>query len=413
MPDTLHVDVAVIGGGIGGISVASELALDRSVVVIEAEREPGLHATGRSAASYVPSYGPPMVRRLTAASLPDFDALSDEVGRALLIPRPVLYVADAARVPALARLLVAQRGGPVREIAVRDALRLCPGLRPDVLVRTAIDESASDLDVAGVLEAFAARLRARGGRIVLGGRVTSIRRGLTTWTVQAGPTLVVAGEVVNAAGAWADPVARLAELPSLNIQPRRRSIFLARSLQVRPPAGWPFTLAADETFYFKDEGESVLVSPADATPVEPHDARPDELQIARVIEAVNRMTTLGIRSVAQSWAGLRSFAADGEPVVGGLDRGEGFHWVAGQGGYGLQMAPALARLAAAAIRGEAIPADLAAVGVDAHALAPARLLRGSRGGNRAAAGRGRGIRGLHRGSHPFLDGGVLDIDTHS
>jgi D-arginine dehydrogenase len=385
MADTLHVDVAVIGGGIGGISVASELALDRSVVVIEAEREPGLHATGRSAASYVPSYGPPMVRRLTEASLPDFETLSGEAGRPLLDPRPVLYVADAGRVPALARLLEARRAGPVHEISVAGALRLCPVLHPDVLAAAALDATASDLDVDGVLQAFAARLRARGGRIVLGGRVTALRRGIVSWTVHAGSTRVVADEVVDAAGAWVDPVARLAGMPALGIQPRRRSIFLTRGPRDVAPARWPFVLAADETFYFKDEGESVLVSPADATPVEPHDARPDELQIARAIEAVNAMTTLGIRSVIRSWAGLRSFAPDGEPVVGGLGRGEGFHWLAGQGGYGLQMAPALARLAAAVIRGEPVPADLIALGVDAASLSPARLVRDSSGRRSSAA----------------------------
>lgn len=385
MSAPLHVDVAVIGGGIGGISVASELATDRTVVVIEAEREPGLHATGRSAASYVPSYGPPMVRRLTAASLPDFDTLSAEVGRPLLVERPVLYVAAAAMVPALDRLLTAQGGGPVREISVAEALSRCPVLRSDVVVRSAIDETASDLDVDGVLQAFAARLRARGGRVLLDARVTSIRRGLDAWTVHAGATTIVAGTVVDAAGAWADPIAHLAGIPALGIRPRRRSIFLSRWPRDLPPARWPFALAADESFYFKDEGESVLVSPADATPVEPHDARPDALQIARAIEAVNAMTTLGIRSVARSWAGLRSFAPDGEPVAGGLGRGEGFHWLAGQGGYGLQMAPALARLAAAAIRGEAVPADLAALGVDAAAVSPRRLLRGSSAGHPSAA----------------------------
>ncbi|HVS43036.1 MAG TPA: FAD-dependent oxidoreductase, partial [Candidatus Dormibacteraeota bacterium] len=174
-------------------------------------------------------------------------------------------------------------------------------------------------------------------------------------------------------------------MPALGIQPRRRSIFLTRWPRDVPPGRLPFVLAADESFYFKDEGESVLVSPADATPVEPHDARPDELQIARAIEAVNAVTTLGIRSVTRSWAGLRSFAPDGEPVVGGLGRGEGFHWLAGQGGYGLQMAPALARLAAAVIRGEPVPADLAALGVVAAALSPARLVRDSSGRRSSAA----------------------------
>ena len=385
MPDTLHIDVAVIGGGIGGISVASELATDRGVVVIEAEREAGFHATGRSAASYVPSYGPPMVRRLTAASLADFDALSSEVGRPLLVERPVLFVAAAATVPALGRVLAAQPDGPVREVPVSEALSRCPVLRPDSLTAAAIDQTASDLDVDGVLQAFAARLRARGGRILLNARVASIRRGLDGWTVQAGDTRIVTGAIVDAAGAWADPVARLAGMPALGIQPKRRSIFLTRWPRDVPPARWPFVLAADESFYFKDEGESVLVSPADATPVEPHDARPDELEIARAIEAVNEMTTLGIRSVIRSWAGLRSFAPDGEPVVGGLGRGEGFHWVAGQGGYGLQMAPALARLAAAVIRGEPVPADLAALGVDAAALSPARLVRGGSGRHSSAA----------------------------
>jgi D-arginine dehydrogenase len=374
----VHADVVVIGGGIAGVSLASELALDRTVVLIEAEPELGLHATGRSAASYVPSYGPPAVRRLTAASLAGFGTLSEEVGRPLLVPRAVLYVAGTAGVTALERILAAQDGGAVRELPVTDALALSPALRPETLIRTAIDETAGDLDVAGLLQAFAVRLRARGGRVVLGERVDAIRREAASWTVHAGSTRVIAGTVVNAAGAWADPVARLAGLPALGIQPRRRSIFLTRGSAAGSPAGWPFTLAADESFYFKGEGESVLVSPADATPVEPHDARADELEIARAIEAVNAMTTLRIRSVARSWAGLRSFSPDGEPVVGHLDGAEDFHWVAGQGGYGLQMAPALARVAAAAVRGEAIPGDLVAHGVDVTALHPSRLLSARR-----------------------------------
>lgn len=376
MPDTLHVDVAIIGGGIGGISVASELALDRSVVVIEAEVELGLHATGRSAASYVPSYGPPMVRRLTAASRAGFDALAAEVGRPVLTPRPVLYVAGEPAVPALDRLLdVHGAAGTVRRLPLDEALALCPPLRADVLAGAAVDETASDLDVAAVLHAFAVRLRERGGQVVLGALVASIRHGHGAWTVDAGGVRVVAGAVVDAAGAWADRVARLAGLPALGIQPRRRSIALARASGAAVAAGLPFVLAADESFYFKDESGLVLLSPADATPVEPHDARPDELEIARAIEAVNGLTTLGIRSVAGAWAGLRSFAPDGEPVAGALDGGSGFHWVAGQGGYGLQSAPALACLAAALVRGEAVPADLAALGVDAAALTPARLLR--------------------------------------
>ncbi len=374
----MRADVVVIGGGIAGVSVASELALDRSVVLVEAEPELGLHATGRSAASYVPSYGPAMVRRLTVASLAGFGALSEEAGRPLLSPRAVLYVAGAGGVPALERILAAQAGGPVRDLPVTEAIALSPALRPEVVVRAAIDETASDLDVAGLLQAYAVRLRARGGRVVRGGRVLAIRRDALAWTVETGSTRVVAGAVVNAAGAWADPVARLAGMPELGIEPRRRSIFLTRGRLAASPAGWPFTLAADESFYFKGEGGSVLVSPADATPVEPHDARPDEVEIARAIEAVNAMTTLGIRSVARSWAGLRSFSADGEPVVGHLDGAEDFHWVAGQGGYGLQTAPALARVAAAAVRGEAIPADLAAHGVDAAALLPSRLVAARR-----------------------------------
>jgi D-arginine dehydrogenase len=319
-----------------------------------------------------------MVRRLTTASLAGFGALSEEAGRPLLAPRAALYVAGAGGEPALERILATQPGGAVRDLPVADAIALSPTLRPEILVRAAIDETAGDLDVAGLLHAYAMRLRGRGGRVVLGGRVHAIRREGASWTVDTDSTRVVAGAVVNAAGAWADPVARLAGLPALGIEPRRRSIFLTRGRLAASPAGWPFTLAADESFYFRGEGESVLVSPADATPVEPHDARPDEVEIARAIEAVNAMTTLGIRSVARSWAGLRSFSADGEPVVGHLDGAEDFHWVAGQGGYGLQTAPALARVAAAVVRGEAIPADLAAHGVDAAALGPSRLIGAGR-----------------------------------
>ncbi|GAA2995606.1 Glycine/D-amino acid oxidase (deaminating) [Actinokineospora diospyrosa] len=326
-------DVVVVGGGIAGISVAAELAEHRSVLLVEAEPELARHSTGRSAALYAPSYGGPVVRALTAASRPLFPD-------GVLTARPMLWVGDVSGILAT---------GAADEVTADEALRICPVLRR--VERAALDSGTTDIDVMGVHQHYVQRLRAAGGEIRRGAPVTALRRDGSGWVVTLGTEEVHAGVVVNAAGAWTDRVAALAGVPTLGLRPLRRTIAIATGTAPVDP-GWPLVADVEDTFYFRPEGPGVLVSPADETPVEPGDAKPDDLDIALALDRVNEATTLGLRSVRTAWAGLRTFAADREPVVGELPGHPGFTFFAGQGGYGIQMAPALAVVAAKIVLGE-------------------------------------------------------------
>lgn len=351
----------VVGGGIAGVSAAAELAArGAETVLVEAEQQLAHHTTGRSAAMYLPTYGGPVVRALTAASLGDFAALSVEHEAPLLSPRALVYVAGPGGT--VDHLL--DESPTLRRAPAAEAVERCPALRASWVTEAAVDDSGSDIDVLGLHQAYVRRLRTAGGEIVRGERVTSIRRDGSGWRVGDRSCDVV----VDAAGAWGDVVAVAAGVRPVGLAPLRRTLFT--SPVDRPMAGWPLVAHADWHFYFKPEGDQVLVSPADETPSDPCDARPEEADVARAIEAVNEATDLGLRSVRASWAGLRTFTPDRSPVAGCRADEPGFAWSVGQGGYGIQMAPALARTAAALALGEPVPED---IGVEAAALSPDRF----------------------------------------
>ncbi|MCT2584160.1 NAD(P)/FAD-dependent oxidoreductase [Actinophytocola gossypii] len=345
-----RVDILVIGGGMAGVSVAYELAADASVLLAEAEPTLAAHTTGRSAAVYAPSYGGPVVRDLTAASAARYRELETELDTPpLLTPRDVLWLAaDDEAATHLAGL-------PATPVTPAEARTLCPVLAE--VVAAAHDTSGSDIDVMALHQAYVRGLRARGGRIRTGRPLTALRRDGTGWHATLDTDDVLAGTVVNAAGAWADTVAALAGVPAAGLRPLRRTVALAAGPTPVDPA-WPMVADAADRFYFRPEGTRVLVSPADETPTEPCDARPEELDVALALDRVNAVTTLGLRSVHTAWAGLRTFTADRAPVVGAWPDHPGFVFVAGQGGYGIQLAPALAVLAAAVVRGATPPAGV-------------------------------------------------------
>lgn len=349
MSDTLPPgpDVVVVGGGIAGVSVAHELAADRSVLLLEAETELARHTTGRSAASYIPGHGPAPVQELTSASRPLFDALAEEAGHPFLTPRPVLYTAHDADEAALLRRELLPLAA-VDELTVDEACRRWPALRPDRLLAAGWVAGACDVDAMGLHQHWRRGLVARGGEVRTGARVTSLEPGPDAWRVGLGDEHVHAGAVVLAAGAWTDQLLALAGADPIGLRPLRRTIAV-----VRVPSGAPirrddpFVVSAGDHWYAKPEGEFLLVSPSEETPAEPGDPRPDELDVAIALERVNAVTTLGLRSVATSWTGLRTFAPDRLPVrreaLPGL-------WVfAGQGGYGIESSPAAARAMAAAM----------------------------------------------------------------
>jgi D-arginine dehydrogenase len=323
------MDVVVIGGGIAGVSIACELAAHVEVVLVEAEPELAQHTTGRSAAIYAPSYGGPLVRELTAASGPLF-------GDGILTPHDALWIAvDDEGVDRLGKF-------EAEPITPREAVDLCPPLRPPLAAR--IDRTAMDIDVMALHARYVSGLKERGGEIRTGEPVTELRRDGSDWIVNG----IRTHTVVNAAGAWADRIAELAGVPTIGLQPMRRTLALA--LATVDPA-WPLVADAADRFYFRPESGHVMISPADETPSEPCDAKPDELDVAIAMERVNAATTFGLRSVHTAWAGLRSFVADREPVVGAWPDHPGFVFFAGQGGYGIQMAPALARMGADVVLG--------------------------------------------------------------
>jgi D-arginine dehydrogenase len=358
-----------------GASVAFELAdVGIEVVLLEAEAQLAHHTTGRSAAMYLPGYGNDVVRGLTRASRVDFDRLAERFELPpLLSPRPLLWIADEGSQEALDAELAVAAG--LQAITLDEAAQHCPCLRTEVLTGAALDEDACDIDVLALHGGYVRGLRAAGGAVRRGARVDAIEHRDDGWRVHAGDACISARTVVDAAGAWADEVAALAGVPTLGLQPLRRTLFTSPVTWPEPIDGWPLVLDAAERFYFRPEHDQVLVSPADESPQPPGDARHEPEDVALALDLVNERTTLGLRSVRAAWAGLRSFVADRSPVVGEPGGHPGFVWFAGQGGYGIQLAPALARTAACLITDGVLPDDVAAQAVTLEALGPDRPMR--------------------------------------
>jgi len=374
-----NIDAVVVGGGIAGASIAYELAATRAVLLVETETALARHSTSRSAATYVPGHGAAPLRALVVASGPRFARLEAELDAPpLLTPRGLLHVAfDADGEAALATELAEQAGEPGAPVAIdpAEAHRRCPVLRPGTVRAAAVVEDAADIDTEALHQAYVRGLRRRGGTVRTGAAVTGVRRQGDGWRVQLGAEAVDTAAVVDAAGAWADVVAGLAGVPRIGLTPYRRTIALVRvpdPARLRGPDGsrLPMVVDTPERFYFKQEGDGLLVSPADETPVEPHDVRPDELDVAVALERVEDVTGLGLRSVHTAWAGLRSFVPDRLPVVGAWPEHPGFWFCAGQGGSGIETAPALSAFAAAVVTGGPLPPD---VPLERTAFTPTRL----------------------------------------
>lgn len=357
-------DVAVIGGGIAGISAAFELAGTGHEVVL-LEREPTLtaHSTGRSAAQFLASYGEATNRRLSAASRQFLDSRADGLADSdVLLPRNVLWVAPAGHEAHLEERLRANATTGTRcdWLDVGEAMRVCGALDPAWLAGAVLEHGGFDIDVAGLHQAYVRGARSRGVRILRQHGVRGLAPAGDGWRMRTETGEFRCRVVVNAAGAWADEVAALAGARQLGMRPLRRTVFTFATNH--DCDGWPLVISADETFYFKPEGsDQLLGSPADEHPDRPGDARPREIDVALGIDAVNRATTLAIRAVRSTWAGLRTFSPDRVPVVGFDPHVPGFFWCAGQGGTGIQTAPAIARLTADLIKGEISAGDLGAL----------------------------------------------------
>ena len=366
--------VIIVGGGIAGAGLGCALAGRARVTLLEGETQCGYHATGRSAASFTETYGTPVIRRLAIGSRA-FLAVPPAgfAASPILTPRGTVTIARHDQLGALAAMLADARAlaPSVREIDPAEVVRQVPILRPDYVAGAVVEPGAMDIDVHGLHSGYLAGLRGAGGQVVTGAAVAGIDRA-DGWRVRTRDGQQFAADIlVNAAGAWADEVAALAGVPGMSLQPRRRT---ALTVDVPVPvSGWPLVDDVAGEFYFKGDAGALFVSPADATPSPPADAQPEELDIAIAIDRLQQATTLTVTRVRRAWAGLRTFAPDGDPVVGRDARVDSFVWLAGQGGYGIKTSPALSRIAAAAILKEAFPPDLAALGLSEASLSPARL----------------------------------------
>lgn len=371
----VDVDVIVVGAGIAGVSAAYELCSDRSVLVLEQEATAAFHSTGRSAALFLESYGNRPIRALTTGSRGALVDPPDCFDRPLLTPRPMLQFARPGRGDAVRDMFASVRtlAPDVELLSPTDAVALFPALRVEAVEAALHEPGSMEIDVHAVHQGFLRGLRQRGGHLRASSAVSAMTRTGGVWevTTTAGD-VHRAPEVVNAAGAWADAVAAIAGARPVGLSPRRRTVFMVARPDDLTGETLPTVSDIDESFYLKPDGAQLLCSPADETPVDPHDARPDDLEIARALDAIDECTTIGARHVRSSWAGLRSFVADRTPVVGPDPDVAGLHWCAGQGGYGIQTCAAMARVTAAAVRGDAVPADLVALGVSFDDLSPAR-----------------------------------------
>lgn len=369
-----RVDIAIVGAGIAGAALAQALAPHRSVLLLEREAQPGFHSTGRSAAMFMESYGPPQARALTRASRAFYTAPpAGFCDTPLLLPRGALYVGWQGQEAMLDRSEAGLRstGTAIERLDAAATLRCVPVLRAEGLAGALWEPGAMDLDVQALHQGFLRDARQQGATLLCNAELAGARREGGHWQLRlADGRLLQARHLVNAAGAWADGVAARCGSAPVGLQPCRRSAFTFDPPADTPFRDWPVTAGIDDRWYFKPDAGQLLGSPANADPVVAHDVQPEELDIATGIAELEEHTTLRIRRPRRTWAGLRSFVPDGELVIG-FDN-NGLFWLAAQGGYGIQSAAGAALLAAALLRGQLLPEDLRAHGVDPALMAPTR-----------------------------------------
>jgi D-arginine dehydrogenase len=358
-----RADFLILGGGIAGLSVAARLTRHGRVVVLEGEEALGYHSSGRSVSFSHYGIGGDTVRALTAYSRA---SLGPPLGR----PFPTLYFADEAMLPQLDALAagMARFTDAIQLVDTAAMSALFPPLRPGVAVRGLLDATGLKLDADLILQTLAREIRAAGGAVLTGRRIAVIAPG---WTVRTEAGEAFAAPIlVNAAGAWADGIAALAGVAPLGLQPKRRTIIVVDA----PPksGGWPFVHSVAGDFYLLPEAGRLLVSPVDEVPADPSDAQPEDYDLALAADRLEHYTTIAVARIAHRWAGLRTFTADRVPTAGFAPDSPGFFWLAGQGGYGFQTAPAMAEIGEALITGAAWPKGLAELGVLVEQVAPKR-----------------------------------------
>lgn len=372
----MTTDILIIGAGIAGVTAAYFLAPKHRVVILEREPQPGYHTSGRSAAQFAEAFGSPIVRALARASRGFFERPPPGFAdHPLLTPRASLVVARAGQEAELVAEQVACAAiGIVTDLVDEaGARRLFPPLARGLYSAGLSEPGAGDLDVDALLQGYLRGARAAGVRLVTDAEVTALERRAGQWHARTRAGDFAAPVVIDAAGAWADAIARLAGARPLGLVPKRRTaLVFAAPADTGDTSAWAHTGDADETWYVKPQRGAFMGSLSDATPDEPRDAWPDDLDVAQAVANIEAATNLRVGRPIRSWAGLRSFVPDGTPVAGFAADAEGLFWLAGLGGVGMLTSPAMGHAVAGLIAVGDVPAELYAFGVTAATLSPAR-----------------------------------------
>ena len=368
------VDVCIIGGGMAGASIAYRIARDAKVLMLEREPHVAYHSTGRSAALYHPQYGSTVIRALTVASGPFYVSPPADFGT-VLSPRGSLVIGRAAQEKVLAKHedLAQSSGQTVTRLSTAQVLELVPQIRAEAADWGLYDTLAMDMDVEALLQGFLRAARRDGMQLATGTEVTAVRRVGARWRVMTIDREVDAAVVVNASGAWVDATAALAGIAPLKLVPYRRTAFTFDAPPGVDVSRWPMIIDAEEQFYVKPDAGRVLGSLSEEVASPPCDIQPDDLDVAIAVDRIESAMTFPINRVIRSWAGLRTFGPDRNPVSGFEETAPGFYWHGAIGGYGIQTSAALGAFAAAMITGRSLPAELAEHGISSAVLAPARL----------------------------------------
>lgn len=368
-------DILIVGGGMAGASAGYFMADDARVILLERESQPGYHTTGRSAALFFENYGNATIRKLNKATRPFLESPPDGFAEApLMTPRGAVAVATEELLDTLAHELA--QSPSMERVDGKTLFEVAPYLDPDRIVAGAYEAGAMDMDVHAILQGFLRGMRAKGGRVVTDAEVMGLTRTDGVWHVETRAGTFSAPIVVNAAGAWCDVVGEMAGAAPVGLIPKRRTAFTfdvtLRDGSTADPSRWAMTDLCDETWYVRPEGGRMMGSPADEIPSQPTDAQPEIEDVAMAIDKIQTDTLFVINRPHSTWAGLRSFVADKSPVVGFAPAAEGFLWLAGQGGYGIQTSAAMGRFSAALALGRGVPEDMVALGLTREELAPDR-----------------------------------------
>lgn len=375
MSGTTSVDFIIIGAGMAGAAAGYELAARGSVLVLEREDMPGRHSTGRSSALFDESYGKAAVRRLTIASRPFLQQPpANFCDHPLLSPRPMMVIGTETQQAALQAFYEDNQPmlGNLQWLDARALHERVPLLK-DTVRQAVLSPGCMDMDVAAQHQGYLQGLRQRGGQLRVNAAPRQIRFRDGRWQVETDQGRFTAPWLINAAGAWVDAVAQQAGVAPLGFTPMRRTVVVVDGPADQDFDHWPMVMDAEEQFYFKPESGGILLTPADETPVEPHDVQPEELDMAIAVDRMEQVLDLEVRRLRHSWAGLRTFAPDRVLVIGEDPDHPGFFWLGGQGGYGIMTAPAASQLAASLIEHRELPDALRQAGVEASDYDPARL----------------------------------------